>query len=303
MKKILLAVYKAVKFVLGGHGMGKFYPIKVIHNFVLKHVRSDFVIVQGHKMFLDSKDSLNLSIHGSHEEYETRLIREQIRKGDVVLDVGANIGYYTLIFAELVGESGKVFAFEPDPTNFNLLKQNVENNGYKNVVLINKAVSAQNGRLKLFLSEDNLADHRIYDSQDGRKFIEIESVRLDDYLKDYSGKIDFIKMDIEGSEYGAAQGMSGLLKKSENVKIISEFWPFGLQRSGVEPVEYLNVLLKYGFTLYELNEKSKELDSVDVAKLLKTYTVGKENHTNLLCVHQLMDEEQKPSLSYAAKSN
>lgn len=78
--------------------------------------------------------------------------------------------------------------------------------------------------------------------------------------------------------------MSDLLKKTRNVKIISEFWPFGLSRSGVKPIDYLNVLLGYGFNLYELNEKEKKLDPVDAAKLLRTYTVKKENHTNLLCV-------------------
>src|SRR3990167_1916537 len=186
MKKILLAIYKAVQSVLGGHGIGRFYPIKIIKEFVLKHIKSNFAMVQGHKMLLDSKDSLNLSLYGIYEEYETELIQKEIQKGDVVLDIGANIGYYTLIFAKLVGENGKVFAFEPDPTNFDLLKQNVENNGYKNVVLDRKSVSDKNGRLKLFLSEDNLADHRIYDSKDGRRFVEIESVKLDDYFKDYN---------------------------------------------------------------------------------------------------------------------
>ena len=286
MKKILLVIYKAVKAVFGGHGIGRIYLIRIINNAVLKHIKSNFVVVRGHKMFLDSKDSLNLSLYGVYEEFETELIEKEVKKEDSVLDIGANIGYYTLIFAKLVGEHGKVFAFEPDPTNFELLRRNIEENGYKNVVLINKAVSDKSERLKLFLSEDNLADHRIYDSQDGRKFIEIESIRLDDYFKGYSGKIDFIKMDIEGTEYGAVRGMGTLFKKTKGLIIISEFWPFGLKRSGVEPVEYLNTLREYGFHLYELNEKEKKLNSVDIAKLLKAYTVGKENHANLLCTEK-----------------
>ncbi|MCK5259532.1 MAG: FkbM family methyltransferase [Candidatus Omnitrophica bacterium] len=285
MKTIFLAIYKGVKFVLGGHGMRRFHLIKALEDFVREHIKSDSIIIHGHKMFLDSKDSLGLSIYGVYEENETEFINKEVKVGDIVLDIGANIGYHTLIFAKLVGENGKVFAFEPDPTSFDLLERNVRNNGYKNVVLINKAVAEKSGRLKLFLSEDNLADHRIYDSQDGRNFIEIESVRLDDYFKDFSGKINFIKMDIEGSEYGAVKGMFDLLKKTENVKIISEFWPFGLRRSGVEPAEYLEVLRTYGLSFYEFNEKEKKLDAVDVAKLLKTYTVEKENHTNLLCLN------------------
>lgn len=284
MKKILLTTYKTAQFVLGGHGIGRFYPIRIVKDFVLKRIKSNFAIVQGHKMFLDSRDSLNLSICGIYEEYETEFVIKEIKAGDVVLDIGANIGYYTLIFSKLVGEHGKVFAFEPDPANFVLLRRNVEENGYKNVVLINKAVSDRNGKIKLFLSENNLADHRIYDSHDGRRFVEVESIKLDDYFEKNGIKINFIKMDIEGAEYGAVQGMASLLKETKNLKMISEFWPFGLKNAGVEPQKYLRTLGANGFKIYELNEKQKTTKCVDMARILKTYSVEKQNHTNLFCV-------------------
>jgi len=116
----------------------------------------------------------------------------------VVVDIGANIGYYTLIFARLVGEQGRVFAFEPDPANFSLLAKNVAVNNYHNVELIQKAVSDQTGNARLYLSPKSTVDHRIYSSNDNRKFIDVEAVRLDDYFLDNNGKIDFIKMDIQG---------------------------------------------------------------------------------------------------------
>ena len=122
-KKILLGIYRVAKCILGGYGIGRFYPIRVFHKFALKKMKSNFAIVQGHKMFLDSEDSLNLSINGIYEENETALIKKEIEQGNIVLDIGANIGYYTLIVAKLVGKNGKVFAFEPDPTNFALLKK------------------------------------------------------------------------------------------------------------------------------------------------------------------------------------
>lgn len=283
MKKILLASYKAVRSVLGGYGIGRFYPIRIAHQFVLKRLKSDFAMVLGHKMFLDSKDSLQLSINGIYEEFETSLVNKEIKRGDIVLDLGANIGYYTLIFAKLVGENGKVYAFEPDSTNFALLKKNVEINGYKNVVLVQKAVSNKNGKLKLFLAEDNTVDHRIYNSHDARKFVEIESVKLDDYFKDYNGKTNFIKIDIQGAEWGAVQGMSELLKKNKSMKIFSEFWPIGLKRFGIEPLEYLELLLKHGFKLYEIIEQKKKIEPTTPKELLNVYTPTKENHTNLLC--------------------
>ena len=174
----------------------------MFNEFLISRLKSNVTEINGHKMFLDSKDTLRLSILGVHEPFETEIIKKEIKKGDTVLDIGANIGYYTLIFAELVGENGKVFAFEPDPTNFAILEKNVEANGYKNVVLVQKAVTNKPGKLGLYLNEDRKAAHRIYDPHNGSKSIEIESIKLDDYFKDYDGEMDFIKMDIEGAEGG-----------------------------------------------------------------------------------------------------
>jgi len=281
-------VYKQGVKIFSGRGIERFYPIKVINSFIISHLksRSSFAEVQGHKMFLDSKDSLKLSIFGIYEPFETELVQKEIKRGDVVLDLGANIGYYTLIFAKLVGEEGKVFAFEPDPNNFSLLKKNVEINGYKNVVLVQKAVSNKTGKLKLYLCEDNLGDHRIYDSYDGRKSIEIESVLLDDYFRGRNLKIDFIKMDIQGAEGWAIQGMLNLLKENKTVKIVMEFWPIGLKRSGINPNEHLKSLVNLGFKLYKINKRKKKIEPVDIPKLLKIYTLKKENHTNLLCIRE-----------------
>lgn len=283
MRKILLSIYKRVVKIFSGYGIGEFYPVRVVKEFILSHLKSTFAEVNGHKMFLDSKDSLCLSIYGIWEAFETELVKKEIKKGDIVLDIGANIGYYTLIFAKLVSEEGKVYAFEPDPNNFALLKKNVEINGYKNVVLVQKAVSNKTGNLRLYLSKDNLADHRIYNSHDERRFVEIEAVRLDDFFKNYNGKIDFIKMDIEGSEGGAIQGMFELLEKN-NVKIITEFWPSGLKRFGMDPGEYLKLLIKIGFKLYEVNESEKKIKPVNTSTLLEIFTPEKESYTNLLCM-------------------
>lgn len=282
-KKLSLKIYRAIASVLGGFGIEKKFPIRIINLFVLKRLKSNFANVQGHKMFLDSKDSLKLSIKGVYEEFETDFIKNEIKRDDIVLDIGANIGYYTLIFAKLVGENGKVFAFEPDPTNFAILKKNVKINGYKNVVLINKAVSDKAGKLKLFLSEDNMGDHRTYDSKDDREFVEIESVKLDDYFDKTSDKINFIKMDIQGAEYAAVKGMSGLVNNTKDLTIVTEFWPIGLKRFGVEPREYYKLLIKYGFKIYELNENKKKLKTVNITRLLKKYTINKGNQTNFLC--------------------
>ena len=85
-----------------------------------------------------------------YEPFETELLLSQLGPGNVVLDLGGNIGYYTLLFARRVGPSGKVFAFEPDPDNFALLQENIESNGYENVVLVPKAAADRAGPARLY---------------------------------------------------------------------------------------------------------------------------------------------------------
>lgn len=267
--------------------MCRFRSIRIFLSKFSRFLYSHFYFdVQGHTMFLDSEDTLKLADSGIFDPLETELFNAEIKKNDVVLDIGANIGYYTLIAAKLVGENGVVFAFEPEPTNFALLKRNVEINGYKNVILVQKAVSNKTGKVKLYLSERNLGDHRIYNSQDGRQSIEIEAIRLDDYFKDYNGKIDFIKMDVQGSEGGVFQGGSRVLKKNKDVKVVTEFWPVGLKRFGIDAEEYLKLIIEHGFQIYEINEPKQRMEPINISKLLGTYTPEKENYTNLLCIRE-----------------
>jgi FkbM family methyltransferase len=284
MRKRIFSIYKKGVKILSGHGLGKFHRSRAVDNFIISLLKPDFAEVQGHRMFLDSIDSLRLSIHGVHEPLETELVKKEVKTGDVVLDIGANIGYYTLIFAKLVGQGGKVFAFEPDPYNFALLKKNVEVNGYENVVPIRKAVSNKTGQVKLYLCDNSITGHSIYDLGDGRQSIKIEAITLDDYFKNYDGMIEFIRMDIEGAEGGAIQGMSNLLKRNRDVKIVTEFWPTGLKRSGITAEEYLKLLIKYNFKLYNVNEEKERIEPVDIPELLETYTPEEGNYTDLLCV-------------------
>jgi tRNA G37 N-methylase Trm5 len=98
------------------------------------------------------------------EPVETELLRKLIKPGDVVLDVGANIGYYAVLFGRWVGDGGWVIAVEPEPDNFSLLCRNLAANGSSNVIPLPVAASDRFGELALYLSSDNKGDHRAYDS-------------------------------------------------------------------------------------------------------------------------------------------
>jgi FkbM family methyltransferase len=251
---------------------------------LLKSARSPVVEnVHGHRMFVDEKDSMGLSIDPHFEPLETQLLSEAAKPGFVVADVGANIGYYALIFAKRVGASGKVFAFEPDQDNFRLLSENIRLNGYGNVTLVQAAVSNEKGQLSLYRNEANRMDHRTYDPGEGWAHIPIEAVRLDDYFA--SGmKVDLIKMDIQGAEPKALAGMSGILSRNPSIKLVTEFWPYGLRRGGSDPADFLAQLTRMGFRFTRIDERSKRIVPTSPQELLATLDENdKWAATNLVC--------------------
>ena len=153
------------------------------------------------------------------------MVVNEVRPGDVALDLGAHIGYYTLSLARLVGPSGKGLAFEPAPSNFALLKRNVELNGYANVELVNAAVSDRPGQLRLYRSADNAGDHRLHVASEDRASVEADVGTADDVFRGRRGGVDFVKMDVQGGEGAALEGMIDALARSPRVKILMEFWP------------------------------------------------------------------------------
>lgn len=282
IKEIIFSIFKKGVKSISGHGFTKFYPVNAVYFSLLSFLRdsNSTVDVLSHKMFLDKIDSLGLSIWGIYEPFETELIKKEIKEGDIVLDLGANIGYYILILAKLVGKNGKVFAFEPDPDNFAILKKNIEINGYKNVTLIQKAVSNKTGKEKLYLSKYNKGAQTIYDKDDNSEFIEVESIRLNDYFKN-NNRVDFIKMDIEGAEDLAIRGMPLILKDNKNIKILTEFNPTALQYFSIRPEDYLKILTENSFTFFHIDAEKKTWESITSMELMKMYSNG--GYTNLLC--------------------
>ncbi|MEE9606625.1 MAG: FkbM family methyltransferase [Myxococcota bacterium] len=187
------------------------------------------------------------------EANETYWFSRSVGPGDTVVDVGANIGYYTVLGALLVGDSGHVYAFEPDPESFAFLERNVRLNGLHNVTLEQKALSNRPGQIRLFLSERNKGDHRIFDAPDEeRESIEIEAVTLDDYLRGRGDEVDFIKVDTQGAEAVIVEGMQRLLASNNHVRMAMEFSPWLLEQFGNDPAELLATLQAHGFRFFDI---------------------------------------------------
>ena len=256
---------------------------RIIHSFS----KSDFVEIEGRKMFTQNNDGLALSIFKIYEPNQTEIVKKYVRKGDIVIDIGAHVGYYTLLMAQLVGKNGKVYSFEPDPVNFQLLKKSVEINGFENVVLIQKAVSNITDKVKLFLGDDDSAINRIYDAKlgDAKESIDVDSVTIDEYFKENDELINFIKLDSEGSEVKIINGMKQFLSRNKKLVMMTEFFPFLIKKSGDEPNHYLKSLEKSGFSLYNILDKNEKTNKINSENFLES-GINSEYCTNLLCIKQ-----------------
>ncbi len=240
--------------------------------------------VEGSKMLADPRDEVITPWlkKGVWEPVETALFRSEIHAGDVVVDVGANVGYFTLIASQLVGDTGQVWAFEPDPDAFDLLRRNVELNGYKNVNLVPKALGAEPGTLKLFRHATNRGDHRVYDPGDGREAVDVEVTTLDKVFT-AGTKIDVIKIDTQGAECAVAAGASKTLERGTDMAVIMEYTPHYIRQMGQDPQQCLRTIEGYGFSFYEIREFAppKGVFKTDIEALQARYSEAEEDYTNL----------------------
>lgn len=248
-------------------------------------LKPDFIVTHGIKMFVDKKDqavSLQLILTKIWEPFETQVFLRTVKKGDVVLDVGAHIGYYTLLAAQKVGVRGKVYAFEPDPRNFALLSKNVQANGYTNVVLINKAVSDIRRKGRLLVNAVNSGDNRVVTSAKSLSTIPIEMVRLDDFVP-AKQVVNVIKMDIQGHEEHAVKGATRIIQNNPKLKILTEFWPAVVKENGGTPMNFLRFFTHRKFTLSKIDEKTRSVRKLN-KKDFKTLAAYGGVDINLLCI-------------------
>ncbi|MBI5779285.1 MAG: FkbM family methyltransferase [Planctomycetes bacterium] len=207
------------------------------------------------------------------EQYKIKVFTQIVKKGMVIADIGANIGYYTLIAARLVGKNGIVYAFEPAPNNYKLLCKNIRASGYLNVVPLQKALSNKQEKLKLYVSDAEMAGHSfsmntrlnsLKNLDDQINSVEVEAVTLDEYYMNVikNTRIDILKINIEGAEELALDGANKILTNS-NPKILIEFWPYALKNLGTDPVKLLHKLRKYGFKIQFIDEKKQSLEPIE----------------------------------------
>jgi FkbM family methyltransferase len=217
---------------------------------------------------------------------ETHLLRKLTEDGMQVVDIGANIGLYTLLFAKVVGNAGRVFAFEPEPDLFSALCDNCANNAALNVSPFQIAAGDSNGRAKFQRSILNSGDNRFGETKIGVKPIEVEVARLDDLLP--VRKVQFIKLDVQGHELAAMAGMEEVIASSPDVRVFFEFWPGGLRAANTPPETLLSFFQERGFRLY--GTKGGVLRNLrDWQQLISE--LGDKQYTNLLATRKAVEIE------------
>lgn len=198
------------------------------------------------------------------DRQEIALLRKLVKPGARVLDIGANIGFYSGLLADLAGPAGHVHAFEPDPLNFQRLQRALGDR--PTITLHHMAVADKPGVLKLYLSDRLNVDHRTYEPESYDRVVEVKAVPIDDALG--GERVDLIKMDIQGFEMQALGGMGNTLRNNPHVLLLSEFWPYGLKRSGSSARAYRQALRDLGFQVWLLRgSRPVPLDDVLLAGL------------------------------------
>lgn len=193
---------------------------------------------------------------------EIALLKQIIKPGDVILDIGANIGYYAKILSDFTGQQGRVFCFEPDAINYNHLRDATKN--YPNITIFNMAVSDCESVLKIYKSKLLNVDHRTYPVNNYDSVEEVKANSID--LLIAAGNIAIpkvIKIDIQGYELTAFKGMSNLLKKSKDLKIVAEFWPHGFKRAGTSAIELFDFFNQLGYNIYFIDGNNQKQVSRD----------------------------------------
>jgi FkbM family methyltransferase len=185
------------------------------------------VHTHGFDIFLDPADlgfSPSIGVLGFYELKTTELFIKLVEGGSTVIDVGANVGFFTLLAAKLAGKEGVVLSFEPDPTSFALLSKSVQRNNFGNVRLFQKCISDVDGEQILYLSvTHHKGMHSISRNLGGRR-INVKSARLDTVADSLNiGEIDLLKIDVEGAEPEVLDGATRLLSEHRVRNIIMEW--------------------------------------------------------------------------------
>ena len=229
---------------------------------------------------------VQVSEHVKRDAYEpnvTAVFLDRLRPGMHVLDIGANIGWYTMLSASLVGRAGSVTAIEPNPDSAKLLEASRRANSFDNVTVLQVAAGREPGLLVLHGSYgDAMTLAAPEDAAALTSATTVPSFKVDDLIP-REKKIDLVKIDVQGAEYNAVLGASELIKRWHPT-IVSEFSPSMMPGiSGVDGREYLRFLLGFGYKVAVIEHDGTLSErGTDVETVMNAYTTSGVDHIDII---------------------
>lgn len=216
--------------------------------------------VPGGKMYLNRAESRMMFERtlGVYEYWKTQLFKEILKPEMVVVDVGVNKGYFSLLSARLVGEKGRVLSFEPDPTNCEWIKKSIAENGYKSIKLFPMGLSDENGEFDFYVGKKSGQGSLLFNEKDAVSStpIKVKTVPLDSVLKDENvSKVNLMKIDVQGADLKVIKGSLNALNNLQY--LIMDVDTKILQ----EQEEIFEIVKAKGFKIYSVSKERKQIFS------------------------------------------
>jgi FkbM family methyltransferase len=240
-------LYRAIKFLkIGDPLMLEIYVPKHNYNIYCPLNKEDFIVMTRHE-----------------DDIIERFLPKQ---GDIVVDIGAHMGRYTIISSKRVGANGKVVAIEADPSNFEMLNSNIKLNQLTNVIPLNYAAYSKETKIKLYLPDEESGytmHHSImsnyvftkYKDKTEDKFVEVSANTLDYLLQlNEITDVNWVKIDVEGAEFEVLKGASNVLSKSKDIALLIEVHGKDTYEPIIESLRSYNFKIDFEKT-YENGEK------------------------------------------------
>jgi FkbM family methyltransferase len=248
------------------------------------------VLANGYKLYWHKNIYADAIVYstGKYDEDTCHLLQNLTCPGMIALDIGAHLGYFTLLLADIVGNKGKVYSFEPQPLNCDAIRKSAKANGFNNITVIPKAVSNKSEMLDLYFINEGDGIASIYKGAEsrGQQHLTVESIALDTFFeKEGWLPIDIIKMDIEGAEIAALEGARELFRRNPQVKLIIEFYPELQKNAGGSPEDFFGILTGLGFNRFSIVKNNLYQITIpdDIARVVLMTADPKINMVNIYC--------------------
>lgn len=246
--------------------------------------RKRLVELQGFGLYVMQDDYIGHSIiaRRAYEPHVTSVLRSVLKPGDVFLDIGANVGYFSLLASSIVGAQGKVLAFEPNPDNVQLIYASLLHNRSANVVVFPYAASDAAAILRFVTVGSNGGVVTPHAAAQDHSLL-VQSAILDEVLQ-HEPRIDVVKMDIEAHEPAALRGMAAILAR-HRPRLVTEFHPWAMRLNNAEaPEDYLRQLTGQGYRLSVILESGRPMPLQSEAEIMDYWrSLGQETlHLDLL---------------------